>query len=308
MSRFATVLLLLAALPGAGAAQSDPPDPSAPLVLHLPGGTRALGVGDAWAAGRGAEVLFYNPAQIGVLRGTTISAQRFGDAATLGTLSTVGPFGRIWIGAGMQYLDYHAEPATGFYTDPAGLTSRGPVHAASMAATVAAAFRFKGVRFGVGAKYVEERVGAARDNGAAFDVGAAREVGRTTVALAVQNLGGDLEVLGQEAELPTRVTLGVASPTIRVSTFFDATIALAVSREQDGRIVPAGGAELFYEPVGGWYFVARAGARRVRSEPGRAEAPVTFGGSFGLDRFWLDYAFQPYKGPGAAHRLGIRIQ
>jgi hypothetical protein len=35
---------------------------------------------------------------------------------------------------------------------------------------------------------------------------------------------------------------------------------------------------------------------------------VTFGGSFGLDRFWLDYAFQPYKGPGAAHRLGIRIQ
>ena len=71
---------------------------------------------------------------------------------------------------------------------------------------------------------------------------------------------------------------------------------------------PGGGAELIYEPVGGWYFVARAGARRVRSEPGRAESPVSFGGSFGLDRFWLDYAFQPYKGPGAAHRVGIRIQ
>jgi hypothetical protein len=305
MSRVATALLLLAVQSVAGAAQSDP---SAPLVLRLPGGTRALGVGDAWAAGRGAEVLFYNPAQIGILRGTTLSAQRFGDAATLGTLSTVGPFGKIWIGAGVQYLDYHAEPAAGFHTDPAGLTLRGPVNAASMAATVAAAFRFKGVRFGVGAKYVEERVGGARDIGAAFDFGAAREVSRATVALAVQNLGGELEVLGQEAELPTRVTLGATSPSIRVSTFFDAGIALSVSRERDGRIVPAGGAELIYEPVGGWYFVARAGARRVRSEPGRAESPVTFGGSFGLDRFWLDYAFQPYKGPGAAHRVGIRIQ
>src|SRR5688500_10891859 len=215
MSRFTTALLLLAVLTGAGAAQSDPPDPSVPLVLRLPGGTRALGVGDAWTAGRGAEVLVYNPAQIGVLRGTTISAQRFGDAATLGTLSTVGPFGKIWIGAGMQYLDYHAEPATGFYTDPAGLTSRGPVSAASMAATVAAAFRFKGVRFGVGAKYVEERVGGARDNGAAFDFGAAREVGRATVALAVQNLGGDLEALGTGAGLPTRTTRGVAAPAIQ---------------------------------------------------------------------------------------------
>jgi hypothetical protein len=304
MSRFATVLLL-AVLTTPGAAQSDPPDPSAPLVLRLPGGTRALAVGDAWVAGRGAEVLFYNPAQIGVLRGSTISVQRFGDAATQGTLSTVGPFGKIWIGAGVQYLDYHA---SSFFTPPGSLTLRGSVNAASMAATVAAAFRFKGVRFGVGAKYLEERVGGARGNGAAFDFGAAREVRRATVALAVQNLGADLDLPGQEAELPARVTLGLTSPSIRVSTFFDAGIALAVSREQDGRIVPAGGAELIYEPVGGWYFVARAGARRVRSGPERAESPVTFGGSFGLDRFWLDYAFQPYKGPGAAHRLGIRIQ
>jgi len=305
MSRVVTSFLLVAVLTGSGAAQSDP---SAPLVLRLPGGTRALALGDAWAAGRGAEVLFYNPAQIGVLRGSTVSAQRFGDAATLGTLSTAGPFGKIWLGAGVQYLDYHAAPATGFFTNPAGLTLRGPVNAASMAATVAAAFRFKGIRFGLGAKYLEERVGGAQDNGAAFDFGAAREVRRATVALSVQNVGGDLELLSQEAELPTRVTLGVTSPSIRVSTFFDAGIAVAVSRERDGRMVPAAGAELIYEPVGGWYFVARAGARRVRSEPGRAESPVTFGGSFGLDRFWLDYAFQPYRGPGAAHRIGIRIQ
>jgi hypothetical protein len=305
MSRFATALLLLVVLAGAGAAQSDPPDPSAPLVLRLPGGTRALSLGDAWVAGRGAEVLFYNPAQIGVLRGTTLSAQRFGDAATLGTLSTVGPFGKIWIGAGVQYLDYHA---SSFFTPPGALTLLGPVNASSLAATVAAAFRFKGIRFGLGAKYVEERLGGSKTDGAAFDFGAAREVRRATVALAVQNLGGDLELIDQDVELPTRVTLGVTSPSIRVATFFDTGIALSVSREQDGRIVPAGGAELIYEPVGGWYFVARAGARRVRSEPGRAESPVTFGGSFGLDRFWLDYAFQPYKGPGAAHRLGIRIQ
>jgi len=73
-------------------------------------------------------------------------------------------------------------------------------------------------------------------------------------------------------------------------------------------IVPGAGVELIYQPVEGWTVIGRAGARRVRDLPGRAESPVTLGGSFGLDRLWLDYTFQPYRGPGSAHRIAIRIQ
>lgn len=305
MRRAGTILIALLTLAGAAAAQDHD---QAPLVLLLPGGTRALGVGNAFAAGRGSEVLFYNPAQMFVLRGTTLSVERFGGASTLGTLSTVGPFGKVYLGAGVQYLDYHTAVGSSFYSLPADLTFRGPTNSSSAAATVALAVRWKGVRFGAAGKYVEERIGDLRDGGVAFDVGAAREIGRGTLGLSVQNIGRGLEVLGQRGDLPTRVTLGAALPSILVSSYFDFTGFAAVSRERDGRIVPGAGVELIYQPVEGWTVIGRAGARRVRDQPDRAESPVTFGGSFGLDRLWIDYAFQPYRGPGSAHRVAIRIQ
>lgn len=305
MRRAGTILFALLTLAGPAAAQDHE---QAPLVLLLPGGTRALGVGNAFAAGRGSEVLFYNPAQMFIIRGTTLSVERFGGASTLGTLSTVGPFGKVYLGAGVQYLDYHKGVGSSFYSLPSDLTFRGPTNASSAAATVALAIRWKGVRFGAAGKYVEERIGDLRDGGVAFDLGAAREIGRGTLGLSVQNIGSGLEILGQPADLPTRITLGAALPSILVSSYFDFTGFAAVSRERDGRIVPGAGVELIYQPVEGWTVIGRAGARRVRDLPDRAESPVTFGGSFGLDRLWIDYAFQPYRGPGSAHRVAIRIQ
>lgn len=298
-------LLALMLFSGAALAQTTP---RAPLVLRLPGGTRAIGLGNAFVAGRGPEVIFYNPAQMSVLRGSTISLQRFGSAATLGSLSMVGPFGKISIGAGVQYLDYHTPSATTLYNRPGQLPLGGPLQSMSLAASVAATTRIKGVRVGVAAKYVQENIGGLRDDGLALDAGVAREVGRATVGLSVQNIGGGIEILGEDAELPTRVSLGAFSPSMLVSTYFDLVIAVAVSRERDGRIVPAAGAELLYQPVDGWYFVGRVGARRVEGGPRPLESPVTLGGSFGLDRFWLDYAFLPGRGSSASHRLGIRIQ
>lgn len=283
--------------------------PTAPLVLRLPGGARAAGVGNAFTAGRGAEVLFYNPAQIGILRGTTISLARFGSSATQGVLSTVGPFGKVAIGAGVQYLDYETPSGPDFFIRPALLPLGGQLPSSSLAATVAASTRVKGIRVGVGVKYVQERVGSLDDGGLALDIGVAREVGRATVGLAVQNIGGGLDIRQIEfASLPTRVNLGVISPSIRLGSYFDLVVAAAVARERDGRIVPGGGLELFYQPVEGWYFVGRVGARRVEGGIKPLESPVTLGGSFGLDRFWLDYALQPSRGSSATHRIGIRIQ
>ncbi len=283
--------------------------PTAPLILRLPGGTRAAGLGNAFTAGQGADVLFYNPAQIGVLRGTTISLARFGSSATLGTLATVGPLGKIAIGAGVQYLDYETPSGPDFFIRPALLPLGGQLPSSSLAATVAASTRIKGIRVGVGAKYVQERIGSLDDGGLALDVGMAREVGRATVGLAVQNIGGGFDIRHVEfASLPTRVSLGVISPSVLLGSYVDLVVAAAVARERDGRIVPGAGIELLYQPVEGWYVVGRAGARRVEGGTKPRESPVTFGGSFGLDRFWIDYAFHPYRGASAAHRIGIRIQ
>lgn len=282
--------------------------PIAPLVLRLPGGARAAGVGNAFTAGRGAEVIFYNPAQIGILRGTTMSLARFGSSATQGVLSTVGPFGKVAIGAGVQYLDYESPVTSGLYSQPGILPVGGPLQSSSLAATVAASTRIKGLRLGVGGKYVQEYIGGLRDGGLALDVGVAREFGRATIGLAVQNIGSRIEILGETASLPTRVSLGVISPSIRLGSYFDLVIVAAAARERDGRIVPGGGLELFYQPVEGWYFVGRVGARRVEGGITPRESPVTLGGSFGLDRFWLDYALQPSRGSSATHRIGIRIQ
>jgi hypothetical protein len=299
-------LLAVALLAAPALAQQAP---TAPLVLRLPGGTRAAGLGNTFAAGRGAEVLFYNPAQIGLTRGTAISLARFGSAATLGTLSTVGPFGKVSIGAGVQYLDYETPPGPDFFIRPALLPVGSSLPSSSLAAGMAVSTRIKGIRVGVGAKYVQERVGLLADGGLAFDVGLAREVGRATVGFAVQNLGSGFDVLHiNRASLPTRMSLAVASPTILLGTYFDLLATAGVSRERDGRMVPSAGVELVYQPLDGWSFVGRIGARRVEDGPAPLESPVTLGGSFGLDRLWLDYSFQPSRGVGATHRIGIRIQ
>ena len=282
--------------------------PLAPVVLRLPGGTRALGVGNAFAAGAGAEVLFYNPSQLPVRRGSTLSVQRIGTVSTLGTFSTIGALGAVAVGAGVQYLEYEALNTGDFYTAPPFLSFPSPVEAASVAATLAAAIRWKGTRFGLGVKYLSEQIGPVRDGSVAVDVGAAREVGRTTVGLVVQNFGPGISVDGLEADLPLRVTAGAASPDIRVSTFLDFAATAAVSLERDGRLMPSGGGEVTYEPVAGWTVSLRAGVLRRDELPLQSSWAPTAGASFGLDRFALDYAVVPSRGPGSTHRIGIRIQ
>ena len=281
---------------------------TAPLVLRLAGGTRGLGFGDAYVAGRGPEAVFYNPAQISTATGMTLSLERFGSASSLGSYAATTSLGGAFAaGFGAQYLDYGA--ATGvFPTWPGSLGHRGPLDAASLAATAALTVRWKGIRWGAGGKYLAERVPAGRGDGAALDLGAARDVGRFTIGLAAQNLGSHLTVAGQRADLPTRVTAGAALNRYPISTYFDVAASAAVSRERDGRIVPAGGAELSYVPLEGWLFALRAGARRVEGGPTPHRQPYTLGATAALDRFALDYAFEAIKGGHAAHRIGIRIQ
>jgi hypothetical protein len=300
LGRLALPLLLAAPLAAQGS--------TAPLALRLAGGTRGLGFGDAYVAGRGPEAIFYNPAQVSTATGMMLSLERFGSASTLGTYAATTSLGGAFAaGFGAQYLDYGA--ATGvFPTAPGALGHRGPLDAASLAATATLAFRWKGFRWGAGAKYLAERVPAGRGDGAALDLGAARDMGRFTLGLAAQNLGGHLTVAGDRADLPSRVTAGAVLNRYSISTYFDIAASAAVSRERDGRITPAGGAELSYVPLEGWLFQLRAGARRVEGGPTPHRQPYTLGATAALDRLALDYAFEAIRGGHAAHRIGIRIQ
>jgi hypothetical protein len=237
-----------------------------------------------------------------------MSVERFGGASTLGAFSTTTNLGSAFTtGFGVRYLDYGAAPGV-FPTRPGSLGTRGPLDAASLAATAALALRWKGFRWGASAEYLAERIPADRGDGMAVGLGAARDLGRFTLGLAAEHLGNDLTVAGQRADLPTRVTAGAVLQRYAIGAYFDVSASAAVSRERDGRIAPAGGGELSYVPVQGWLFAVRAGARRVEGGPTPHRLPYTLGATAALDRFALDYAFEAIRGGHAAHRIGVRIQ
>jgi hypothetical protein len=276
----------------------------AQTVLRLPAGTRALGVGDAFVAGRGSDMIFYNPAMLALQPGLSASLQRFGTASSLGAVSSTFSTGPLAAGVGAQLLDYGAETSGGFRT--LNLGARGGVSAASLAASVAAAMQFKGVRMGIATKYVEERVGLSRDGGAAFDLGLARDMfGRATLGLAVQNLGSPLRIEGVELPLPMQTTLGAAAFSPPLFTFFDLAATIGVTYRRDGQWIPAGGIELTYVPLDGWAFSGRVGARRIADDLGAK--PVTLGAGLGFDRIGVDYAWHAMD-VASAHRIGLRLR
>lgn len=280
---------------------------TAPLVLRLPGGARALALGNAFSGGWGSEVLFYNPAQLERGTGMTVSLQRYDGASTLGVFSSVMRTGSWTVGVGAQYLDYGATPDV-FPAEPGDLTTRGSLDASSLAATLAVSRSIIGVRWGLAAKYVEERLPGAHDGRPAFDVGAATDIGDVTIALVAQNLGPDLQMAGDDVPLPTRVTAGASASDIPIGPFIELELLVAVALVRGGDLVPAGGVEFQYIPVEGWEFAARLGVRRVKKRHPAYPSPLTFGLSFSLDNVSLYYAHEPFVGPGAAHLLGLRLR
>jgi hypothetical protein len=279
----------------------------APTVLQVAPGTRAIGFGDAWVAGDGPEVVFYNPAQIGT-RGSTFSLGRFGGGATLGTLATAGRIAGNSVSIGVRYLDYGA-PVGGFPMPAGRLPVRGAVDGTSFDALVAAQKSWYGVRFGGAAHYAAEQQAAGRASGMLFDAGASKAIAGFSLGVSVQNLGSDFVLGGVPGATPRRVTAGAMRDGISIGPWLDLAVAAAISEEDGGRVVPKGGAELSYEPVSGWTFVGRVGYQR----PDLAAAPgargLSLGASFGLDALSVDYAWQAWRGGGGGvHRIGLRIQ
>jgi hypothetical protein len=319
---------------------AQPGGPYAPLVLLLPAGARPLAMGNVGVAGRDDDVLFFNPAQLMVARGTSASFERYSASSGGGTMSSVTRLTSSAIGVGARIVDYRTstatistavlspgDPISPFPLDRGSSLEPGVARGMSVEGTIGYARTIKSVRIGASAKYVEDEVPAAKIARGTFDVGAARDFLRYfTLALAVQNIGPSTSLpcvthseIGHESctveakpappsplivpvYLPLRTTLG-GSFSHQLGEF-DLVSTAAVSLLRGNSVNPAAGAELGYSWIDGYSVALRGGVRR----PIPGESPVTAGAGFTADRLSIDYALETLTGGRVAHRIGLRVR
>lgn len=264
-------------------------------------------MGDAAVASSDPEAVFYNPAGLMQARGVEVGVQRYGRGATMGSMAVAIPFAPGGLGIGVQLLDYGA-----YCTDcddavvsreGALAGARGAFPASAMAASIGFGRTLFGVRVGATARYIEQRIPSARDGAIAADIGASRRVGPIDVALAVQQLGGRLELAGKRWELPRRATVGAQFDRLPAGPF-DIAGSAALSLLAGGDVTVGGGVEIGYTPLDGYTIAGRAG---LRSVPAGDVGPLSLGLALVRDRIQLEYAFQPLPGPDDLHRVGLRL-
>ena len=123
-----------------------------PLAVTLPTSARMLAMGDIGVAGRDDDVIFYNPAQLIVARGTSFSLTRLSETARGGTMSTVLRFGPGAIGFGANYLEYQVTPFS--YPFQLGdVIDRNFALGTSAIGALGYAQTYRGFRLGAAAKY-----------------------------------------------------------------------------------------------------------------------------------------------------------
>jgi hypothetical protein len=305
------VLGVLSVLPTLADPVGAQPRDYGPIILELPGSTRALALGDAFALGFGdPDALFYQPGVLDRIQGLAGSIQRYGPSATLTTFSA----GTSWlsggIGLGIQHLSYGADgtdPIDGadllaLPRDPGSLRTNGDRGVSELVVSLGYGRRVKGIRMGVVGKLIEERFGSWHPTTVAFDLGVAASPGPLTVGLAVQNLGSDMCIGGDDIPLPSRISLGASTDRAMVGPLDVSAVGRVLYRD-DGDVIAAAGLEVAYWPVTGRTFVGRIGFRHLPD--GFTGSPVTFGGGFVGDDLVLEYAYEGFESGGPSHRFSL---
>ena len=294
------ILVVALSVSSDGAAQSRD---YGPITLELPASTSAMAMGGAFQlTGGRSDAIFYNPALLAIATGAGLDFQTFDSKSSALAVSAAVEWWRGVVGVGLQTLSYSTDARNAREVlGEISLLSRGTLGAAELVATAGYALEMAGVEWGIGVKAVEQRLGGAQDLAVGADVGASLQVGEIRLGLAAQNLGSELELGGASVDLARRVTLGASAQRWEVGPL-DLGASAALSREADGTLVPALGAEVAWWPVVGRTFMGWVGVRR--SEDGLADE-VTFGAGFHGDALALEYAYQGFELHGAAHRFGI---
>ncbi len=306
------VFLLIVTVWAPAGAQNGAGGESAAIVLELPASARALALGGAYsAAGEDEAAIFYNPAQLAALGGLAVglSVQRYIASTTLAALAAATRLGPGTVGVGVQVLDYGRvdevvpDPASG---GQLGLETGATVSASDYAASIGYALGWTTLRFGVAAKLTRQRLAGESAGTGALDIGGSVLVfHRARVAVAVQNLGGDVTIAGARAPLPRLVRLGTALP-LREAGPVRVLAAAELSRARSGSVEAAGGVEVSWTSARALTLLGRAGL--LGRPAGSDLSPLSFGGGIRARRFTLDYAYQGFETLGNTHRVGVRWQ
>jgi hypothetical protein len=214
------------------------------------------------------------------------------------------------VALGIQHLSYGAnatepvlgEDLLGLPADIGSLREGGWVGVSELVVSAGYGRTIKGIQMGFVGKLIEERFGPRRTATGAIDLGATTSPGPLTLGFAVQNLGRDMKIGGEDIPLPLRFVLGASTRSTQVGPL-DLAASGAVSYRVDGDVSPSVGLEVAYWPVTGRTFVARFGFRHLPDE--QTGIPLTFGGGFMGDDIILDYAFEGFESGDPSHRFSI---
>ena len=304
-----SLVLLLFAVPTLAHAQA-PATP--PLVLHLPSSARTAALGNAWVAGRDAEVLFYNPAQlIGSRSEMAVSVSRPGKAGTSISAGSAYAGGKwsLTLGWGVHALGFNVDPTAPYPYSPDVLLTKGTAHGQSFLIGFGGAMAYKGLRFGGAVKYLSDNAAtplndpnpvSMSQHAWVADVGVARSMWGGTFAFSAQNLGPSGTKDTDRLITPQQYLAGWSMG--RSVGPLDLTGYAQVTMRPDW-IAPAGGLEIGYSWIEGYNITARIGARRP--EAGSAN-PMSFGGAITADRLTFEYAVQLNDGGHASHGVTVR--
>jgi hypothetical protein len=261
-------------------------------------------MGNVGVTGRDDDVIFYNPAQLVVARGTTLSGERDSESLATGALSSALAFSSGGIGVGATFSRVELRlPAL-----PPGISSGIPsteltqVPVTSVVGTAAVAQVVKTIRVGIAAKYLGQQLYSQYESRTMFDVGLARGFRQYfTGGLAVQNIG----ITGRDLlnEAPVKATLG-ASGAGPVGPY-DLVLTAALSMDdREHQVRPAGGGEIGWSWLNGYSVALRGGLR----DPAPGERAFTAGAGFVVDRVAVDYAMETLAGSRVGHRIGVRVR
>ena len=281
-----------------------------PLALQLPASARSLSMADIGVTSRDDDVIFYNPSQLAVARGTSMSFERMSPNTRGATMSTVLRIGGGTLGLGFNYLEYRTPTLVFFPTsrDQILLPSNPNIIASSTLASLGYAQAFGRYRVGVSANYAADAIPFDRLPSLVADAGVSRDFSRFTVALSLQHLGAAETTEGSNpltgVEAPMKATLGGGWSGAAGPLDITATTALSGARNEQ-HLSPAAGAEVAWSWLSGYSIAARAGGRYHAAV---GDAPFTAGFGATADRVSLDVGFEFLTNNHVGCRAGFRIR
>jgi hypothetical protein len=281
-----------------------------PLALQLPASARSLAMADIGLTSRDDDVIFYNPSQLAVARGTSASFERMSPSTRGATMSTVLRIGGGAFGVGLNYLEYRTPSLLFFPSSRADilLPSNPNIISSSALMTFGYGQSFGRYRVGVSANYAADAIPFDRLPSLVADAGVSRDFSRFTAALSLQHLGvaetteGSSPLTGVRP--PMKATLGLGWSGAAGPLDITATSALSGARNEL-HLSPAAGAEIAWSWLSGYSVAARAGGRYHEAA---GDAPFTAGFGATADRVSLDVGFEFLRNSHVGCRAGFRIR